>query len=78
VNKYYVRREALVWTTRLRTERGVGVTGNGVGLLNSQTTKRDSLVSEEGEVLFTANTVGVKDHIARWTWVMSQKFLGSQ
>jgi hypothetical protein len=26
-----VRREALVWNTRLRMDRGVGVVGNGMG-----------------------------------------------
>jgi hypothetical protein len=45
---YYVRMEALVWNTRLRIERGVGVAGNGMGLLNGQTTKRDSIASVEG------------------------------
>jgi hypothetical protein len=29
-------------------QRGVGVTGNVVGLLNGQTTRRDSIASEEG------------------------------
>jgi hypothetical protein len=28
VKKYYLRRKVLVWNTRLRMERGVGVTGN--------------------------------------------------
>jgi hypothetical protein len=36
VKKYYVRKEALVWNTRLRMQRGVGVVGNGMGLLNGQ------------------------------------------
>jgi hypothetical protein len=43
-----VRREVLVWNTRLRIERGVRVAGNGVGLLNGRTTKRDSIALEEG------------------------------
>jgi hypothetical protein len=29
-------------------QRGVGVAGNGVGLLNAQTTKRDSIAWVEG------------------------------
>jgi hypothetical protein len=33
--------EAVVSNTRLRMERGVGVAGNGMGLLNGQTTKQD-------------------------------------
>jgi hypothetical protein len=50
-----VRKEAIVWNTRLRLQRGVGVGGSGVGLLNGQTTKRDSIASVEGVVvgLFT-------------------------
>jgi hypothetical protein len=39
----------------------VGVAGNGVGLLNGQTTKRDSTASEEWEELFTVNRGWVKD-----------------
>jgi hypothetical protein len=42
----------------------VGVAGNGVGLLNGQTIKRDSMTSEEGEGLFTLNTTGVKDRVS--------------
>jgi hypothetical protein len=42
--------EALVWNTRLRMQGGVGVTDIGVGLLNGQTTKRDSIASVEGVV----------------------------
>jgi hypothetical protein len=38
VKKYYFRMQALVPKTRLRIERGVGVEGNGMGLLNGQTT----------------------------------------
>jgi hypothetical protein len=45
-----VRREALVWDTKERMERGVGVAGNGVVLLNGQVTKRDSIVSDEERV----------------------------
>jgi hypothetical protein len=40
--------EALVWNTRLRMERGVGVAGNGVGLLNGKTTKQESIALVEG------------------------------
>jgi hypothetical protein len=40
--KYYVRREALVWNTRLRMDKGVGVAGNGMDLLNNQTTKQST------------------------------------
>jgi hypothetical protein len=37
----------------------------GVGLLNGQITKRDSMASEEGgKGLFTVNTTGVKDRRA--------------
>jgi hypothetical protein len=43
-----VRREAIAWNTRLRMERGVGVAGNGVGLLSDQATKQDSIDLEEG------------------------------
>jgi hypothetical protein len=31
MKNYYVRMEALVWNTRLRIWRGVGVACNGVG-----------------------------------------------
>jgi hypothetical protein len=37
-----VRMEALVWNTGLRIQRGVGVAGSGVDLLNSQTTRLQS------------------------------------
>jgi hypothetical protein len=62
--------EALVWNTRLRMQRGVGVAGNGVGLLNGQTTKRDSIAAVEGvEVVYKA---GVYDMgLTKCTWVMS-------
>jgi hypothetical protein len=55
-----VRREALVWLTRLRIKRRVGIVGNGVGFLKYQTTKRYSMALE-GEGLFTVNTAGIKD-----------------
>jgi hypothetical protein len=42
-------------------DRGVGVVGNGMGVLNGQVTKRDSTALEEGDGLFTVNTTGVKD-----------------
>jgi hypothetical protein len=68
-----VRKEALVWNTRLRMEKGMGVVGNGVGLLNGQTTKGDSIASEEGG-LYIAPQQRLRrgDHIAKWTWVMSR------
>jgi hypothetical protein len=47
-NKYYMRKEALVWNTRLRMQRGVVVAGNGMSLLSGQTTKWDSIASVEG------------------------------
>jgi hypothetical protein len=34
LRKSYVRMEALIWNTRLRMDMGVGVAGNGVGLLS--------------------------------------------
>jgi hypothetical protein len=40
--------EVLVWNTRLRMQKGVEVTGSGVGLLNGQTAKWDSIASVEG------------------------------
>jgi hypothetical protein len=46
--KYYVRLEALVLNTRLRMQRGVGVAGSGLCLLNGHTTKGDSIASVEG------------------------------
>jgi hypothetical protein len=61
MKKYYVRRDMLVWNTRLRMERGVGVAGNGMGLLNDQTAKPDSKLWRRREGLFTFNTAGVKD-----------------
>jgi hypothetical protein len=53
--------EALVWNTRLRMQRGVGVAGNGVSLLNGQTTRRDSKLRRRREGLFAFNKAGVKD-----------------
>jgi hypothetical protein len=41
--------------------RGVGIAGNGMGLLNGQTTKRDSKLRRMGKGSFTFNTAGVKD-----------------
>jgi hypothetical protein len=40
--------EALVWNTRLRMERGMGVAGSGMSLLNVHTTKQDSIALAEG------------------------------
>jgi hypothetical protein len=36
--KYYNRMEGLIWNTGLRKQIEVGVAGNGIGLLNGQTT----------------------------------------
>jgi hypothetical protein len=47
--KYYVKMEALVWNSRLRMERRVGAAGNGMGLLNSQTTRQDSKLPRREE-----------------------------
>jgi hypothetical protein len=60
--------------------RGVGVAGNDMGLLNGQTTKRDSIASLGGVVvgLFTKQGFRKWDHITKCTWLMSQKFLGSR
>jgi hypothetical protein len=55
-----MRKEALVWNTRLRMQKEVGVAGNGGDVLNGQTTKQDSVASGVGE-LFTVNTAGNKD-----------------
>jgi hypothetical protein len=44
-----VRREELIWNSRLGMEEGVRVAGSGLGLLNGQTTMQDSIASEEGE-----------------------------
>jgi hypothetical protein len=47
---------------QMRMERGMGLAGNGVGLLNGQTTKRDSITSEDGGGgLFRVNTAGFMD-----------------
>jgi hypothetical protein len=46
--KYYEIREELVSNTRLRKERGVGIAGNGMGLLNGLTTNRYSIAFVEG------------------------------
>jgi hypothetical protein len=54
-----LREEVLVSNTRLREQREVGVEGSVVGLLNDQTTKRESIPSEEA--LFVFNRAGVKD-----------------
>jgi hypothetical protein len=48
VKIHYVRMEALVWSTRLMMVSRLGVAGNGMGLLNGQTAKRDSIASVEG------------------------------
>jgi hypothetical protein len=74
--KYYVRMEALVWDTRLRMQRGVGVAGYGMGLLNCQTTKRDSIASVEGVgvELFTKQGLRIQNCFAKCMWVMSRKF----
>jgi hypothetical protein len=77
VKKYYVRREALVWNTRLRAEKGVGVAGNGVGLLNGQTTNKDSIASEEwrrGCLQQTQQGFRIGDGVIKRTWIISWKF----
>jgi hypothetical protein len=53
--------EALVWNIRLRMQREVGVGGNGVGLLNDQTTKRDSIASVEGVCSGVVHKAWLKD-----------------
>jgi hypothetical protein len=65
---------ALVWNTRLRMQRGVGVAGKGVDLLNDQTKKR-SIASVEGVGmrLFTKQGVRIRNSVAHCTWVMSRK-----
>jgi hypothetical protein len=72
--------EALVWNTKLRMQRGVGIIGNGVGLLNGQTATRNSIASTEGVgvALFTNQDFRTRDRVAKCTWVKSRKFLGSR
>jgi hypothetical protein len=43
-------------------ERGVGAAGNGMGLLNGQTTRQNSKLWRRGEGLFTFKTAGIKDN----------------
>jgi hypothetical protein len=59
---------------------GVGVAGNGAGLLNGQTKKRDSISSVEGveDVVVYRAGFRIRDRVAKFTWVMSRKFLGSR
>jgi hypothetical protein len=45
--KWKMRKEVVLWDTILRMEGGVGVAGNGVGLLNCHTTRRDTIASVE-------------------------------
>jgi hypothetical protein len=61
--KYYLRREALVWNTRLRMQRRVELAGSDVGLLNGQTTKRDSVASVGG--LFTERGFRIGDRVTK-------------
>jgi hypothetical protein len=56
-----VSRESLVWNIRLKVLRGVRVAGSGVGLLDGQTTKRDSIASVEGDGVFTVKKTGTKE-----------------
>jgi hypothetical protein len=42
-----MKMEALVWNTRLKIDRGMGVADNCVVLLNGQTTKQDSIALVE-------------------------------
>jgi hypothetical protein len=60
VKKYYARREALVWNTRLRMDRGVGIAGNGMDLLNGQTTKYDSIALERGRHCLQSTGQGLR------------------
>jgi hypothetical protein len=55
----------------------VGVAGNDMGLLNGQSTKRDSIASVEWLGLFTKQGFRICDPIAKCTWVMSRKLLES-
>jgi hypothetical protein len=59
-----VRKEALLWNTRFRMQRGVGVAGNGVGLLNGQTSKSDSIDSPEGGGVVYGKVEGL--FMVRW------------
>jgi hypothetical protein len=54
-------------------DRGVGVAGNGVGLLNGQTTKRDSIALEKGEGFLQSTQQGLRKgyRIVKWTWIIS-------
>jgi hypothetical protein len=74
---YYVRMKVLVWNRRLRMDKGVGVAGNGMELLNGQTTKQDSIASVEGVGLFTKQGFMIPDQVAKCAWVMPQKSLGT-
>jgi hypothetical protein len=50
----------------------VRVAGNGMGLLNGQTTVRNSILSVEGgRGLFTEKGFRIGHGIAKWSWVMS-------
>jgi hypothetical protein len=67
VKKHNVRKEALVWNNRLRMERGVGIAGNGVGLLNGPTTKVDSIASVEEVGLFREQGFRIRDCVPKCT-----------
>jgi hypothetical protein len=72
--KYYVRREVLVWNTRLRMEGRVVEADSDIGLLNGQTTKQDSIALRLGGrvVYIKHHGLRIGDCITKWTWVMSQ------
>jgi hypothetical protein len=54
----------------------VGIAGNGVGALNGQTEKRDSIASVEvvGVRVFTKQGFRMRDRVVKCTLVMSRKF----
>jgi hypothetical protein len=64
----------LVWNIRLRMQRGVGVAGSGVGFVNGQATKRDRKLCWKGWVGLFLNTLGMRNPVAKCTWVKSRKF----
>jgi hypothetical protein len=49
---------------------------NGMGLLNGQTTKRDSIASvqEVGVGMFKEQGFGIQDRVAKCNWVIPESF----